>query len=97
MTLTGKDHRDSMLIARVDHFLISHATTWLDDRSDTSLGGKLDRIRKRKNASDESTEPLARSPAFLIEISTESTRLIWPAPTPTNAKSFDKQIALDLI
>ena len=36
-----------------------------------------------KNASDATTVPAKGSTAFIAPIRTESTRLIWPAPTPT--------------
>ena len=41
-----------------------------------------------KKASEASTEPPTRSPAFLMAISTESTRLIWPAPAPSSMRSL---------
>ena len=40
---------------------------------------------KGKNASEAMTAPIARPPALCPAIITESTRLIWPAPTPTVA------------
>src|SRR5205807_10024415 len=50
---------------------------------------------KGKYASDASTEPLARSPARVTARATDSTRLIWPAPTPTEALSLASTIAFD--
>ena len=49
---------------------------------------------KGKNASDAKMLPFDRSEAFSIAISTLSTRLICPAPTPTKAASRAKMIAL---
>ena len=48
-----------------------------------------------KKASEARTDPRARSPAFLMAISTLSTRLICPAPAPTSARSRHNTMALD--
>ena len=52
--------------------------------------------RNGKKASEASTEPRARSPAFATAIRTESSRLIWPAPTPTSCRPCASTIAFDL-
>jgi len=46
------------------------------------------------NASLAQTAHFAFSPAFSTAILALSTRLIWPAPTPTLTKSFASRIAL---
>src|SRR5262249_2756258 len=51
--------------------------------------------RKGKNASDASTLPFTRSPAFFTAICTESTRDICPAPTPTTCVPRASTIAFD--
>ena len=52
--------------------------------------------RNGKNASEASTAPRLRSPAFSTAIRTESSRLIWPAPTPRSWPSLATTIAFDL-
>src|SRR6516164_7394307 len=49
--------------------------------------------RNGKKASDASTQPWTLLPAFLIAICVESTRLIWPAPTPTPIPCVTSTIA----
>ena len=49
-----------------------------------------------KKASEATTLPASEDCAFITAIFTESTRLIWPAPTPSVAPSLAKTMALDL-
>src|SRR5829696_2786091 len=48
-----------------------------------------------KKASLPAAAPWARSPALATAIRTESTRLCWPAPTPTTRPSLASTIAFD--
>src|SRR3954447_381923 len=51
-----------------------------------------------KKASEAIAEPMSEEPAaraFSIASRTEFTRLIWPAPIPTDARSFDSTIAFE--
>ena len=50
---------------------------------------------KGKNASEATTLPCSGCWDFITAIFTESTRLIWPAPTPSVAPSLAKTMALD--
>jgi hypothetical protein len=51
---------------------------------------------KGKKASEAMAAPSSeRSPAFSTARRTESTRLIWPAPIPVVARSFESTIALE--
>ena len=96
MALTGEEHRQMMSIRDLDDLRITEGTARLNNRGNSRFGGELQAVRMEKNASDARTLPMARSPAFRIAMSTESTRLIWPAPTPTSDKCFARTMALDL-
>jgi hypothetical protein len=48
MSSPSEDHWDPMCIAGGDHFVILARAAWLDHSDDTSLGGNLDAVRKRK-------------------------------------------------
>ena len=47
-------------------------------------------------ASEPSTAPCSGCRAFWMAKRVESTRLIWPAPTPSRRRSFTTTMALDL-
>src|SRR3989304_3035782 len=45
---TGEDHRHVVAIGHLDRHLVARRAARLDDRSDTSLGGQLDRVGERE-------------------------------------------------
>ena len=59
-------------------------------------GGDVGAVAEREEGVGGEHGPAARSPAFSTAIRTESSRLIWPAPTPTSWPSFASTIAFDL-
>ena len=43
---TGEDHRNFLLISRLDRFRIFQRAAWLDDRGHASLGCLIDTVSK---------------------------------------------------
>ena len=78
-----------------DHFFVSAGTARLNDGRHPGRGRLLDRIGKRKERVRGQHAAAGRGPAFLIAISTESTRLICPAPTPNSALPWASTMAFD--
>jgi len=75
---------------------VLYGAAGLDYCLDPGLFGHLDVVLFReKKASLARHDPLASLPAFLTAIMTDSTRDIWPAPTPTVTVPFVRTIAFD--
>ena len=94
MTPAGEDHRESRAVGGLDDFVVAHGAAGLDDGAMPALARASTPSAKGKKASLAATDPRALSPAFFTAISEESTRLIWPAPTPTVAPSLARTMAL---
>ena len=98
MADAGEHHRQSALVGSFDDVVIAHRSARLNDRSDASFRRGNETIGKRKEGIGRNDrtdgqrlfEPcaFAASAAFHAAIRAESTRLIWPAPTPTVAPPF---------
>jgi hypothetical protein len=73
-----KHHGEAMFVGRGDDFLVAHRTARLDD------GGRA-RLDRRQQAVGEGEEGVGGDDRAS---GPESTRLIWPAPMPTVARSF---------
>ena len=93
----GEDHRQAVLVAGGDHFVVLARAARLDDgrrcRPRRPGGSSRGRGRRRRRPA-RSRRP--RSPALRMAISTESTRLICPAPAPHSIRSLQSTMALDL-
>ena len=95
---TGEHHGQPVLVRRGDDFGVAHAAAGLDDRARAGAHDHVEAIPERENASDATTEPANSSLALcalMAAMRAESTRLIWPAPTPTVIPSRQKTMALD--
>ena len=93
----GEDHRQAVLVGGRDHLLVAHRAARLDDRDGAGRArSRRSPSRNGKNASEATTLPASGSTAFCAAIRAESTRLIWPAPTPTVCCAFANTIAFDL-
>ena len=84
-----------MLVTRFDRVIVSFRSARLNDRGDAGSRRDIGAVAKREEGVGSQTEPAARAPAFSTAIRTESSRLIWPAPTPTTCPSFASTIAFD--
>jgi len=76
-------HGHAQPVGGRDYFRIVNRPAGLDERRGAVRDRFFDSIGKGKKASDATTVPASGSTAFMAPILTESTRLIWPAPTPT--------------
>src|SRR6478609_7780242 len=91
-------HREAVLVGGGDHLVVAHAaagwiTAFAPAPATTSRPS-----RNGKNASEAATEPRSDRPAFFALIAAmrvESTRLIWPAPTPSVMPPAQKTMAFD--
>ena len=79
----GEHHRQAQPVRGLDHFVVAHRSAGLDHRGRAMFAGSSTPSGNGKKASDPTTVPWSGSTAFIAPILTESTRLIWPAPTPT--------------
>ena len=79
----SKDHRQPQPVRGFDDFGIVYGASGLNGWLWLHSGNFLYAIGKGKEGSDAATVPLSGSTAFIAPILQESTRLIWPAPTPT--------------
>ena len=81
-------HRRAGRVDRFDHLRVAHRAAGLDDRGDPGLDRQLaDRRRTGRTRPRPSPRHRAALCAFSSASRTASTRLIWPAPMPTVARS----------
>ena len=81
----GEDHGDALFVGGRDDFRVAHRAAGLDHRGGAGFASTSRPSRNGKKASDATTEPGIARPAFsalIAAMRAESTRLIWPAPTP---------------
>ena len=83
-------------IRGVNHFLVTHRTTWMDDACCAGIDYDIRPSRNGKNASDATAEPQAQTRVLGFDGNDagRSMRLIWPAPPkvmplPQNTIAFD--------
>ena len=97
----GEHHRDAALVGGGDHFVVAHRAARLDHarrrRRRRRRRGRRGTGRTRRDAT---TEPGSDRPAFsalIAAMRAESTRLIWPAPTPSvmPSRAEDDRVGLD--
>ena len=79
----GEYHGQAQAVGSVDDLLIAAGAAGLDDGGGAVAGDFFDTVGKGEKASEATTVPLSGSRAFEAPIRAASTRLIWPAPTPT--------------
>src|SRR5579885_2032139 len=96
MAHAGEDHSEAEPVGGGDYVGIAHRAAGLNEGGGAGLGGLLDAVRKRKERVGGDHTAASEDCAFITAILTESTRLIWPAPTPMVAPSLAKTMALDL-
>ena len=89
-----EDHRDAVLVRGLYDLIVAYGAAWLYDGLMPASASASTPSAKGKKASLAATAPCALPPAFFTAISEESTRLIWPAPTPTVAPSLARTMAL---
>ena len=81
----GEHHRHAVLVGGGDDFLVAHRAAGLDHGGDAGSAAASMPSRNGKKASEAMTEPRRSRPAsraLIAAMRGESTRLIWPAPTP---------------
>ena len=95
----GEDHRHARPVAGVDHLGVALGAARLDDRSDAGLdrvlAGRRRRGRRRPRPGPPRRGRCPRRGPSRPRCRTESTRLIWPAPTPAVARSLASTIAFE--
>ena len=85
----GEDHGHAVLVAGGDGLVVAPRAAGLDDRGDARGGGDVGAVAEREEGvgGEHRALGLARRPCSTA-IRTESSRLIWPAPTPTSWPSL---------
>ena len=63
MAHVGEHHAHAVFVGGVDHFLVAHRATWLDDAGDARLAAASMPSRNGKKASEAMTEPATVSPS----------------------------------
>jgi hypothetical protein len=99
VTGAGKDHGQAMFVGGGDDFFVAHRTARLDDGLGTGFGQHVDAIAEREEGirgDDRTGQVRPACWALMLAILVESTRLIWPAPTPSVMPLPQKTMALDL-
>ena len=99
MPHAGEHHRDAMLVGGRDHFLVAHRCR----RAGSRLLRPLRPARRCRRGTGRrhrmaTTEPRRVRPAFcalMLAMRVLSTRLIWPAPTPSVWPFLQNTMALD--
>ena len=91
----GEHHRHAQAVRRRDHLLIAHRAAGLDERCRAVLRRFLHAVREREERVRRDHRSASGSTAFIAPSFTESTRLIWPAPTPTVCPARAYTIAFD--
>ena len=95
MAHAGEDHRQAMLVAGRNGLLIAHRAARLHDGRHPRLRPPRPRCRGRERTHPTPAPNRGRaSPALRPARCTESTRLIWPAPTPDTMPPFASTMAL---
>ena len=85
-----------MFVAGGEGFVVPFRAAGLDMAVTPAAAATSGPSRNGKKASEASTAPLASLARLATAIRTESSRLIWPAPTPTSCRSSARTIAFDL-
>ena len=95
----GERHRDPGPVSRRDHRVVADRAAGLDDGGDAGRGRGLEAVGEGEEGvrgERRSVGCPALAAALRTASSTESTRLIWPAPMPTVAPSRASTIAFEL-
>ena len=100
MPTTGKHHGDAALVGGGDHFVVAHAAAGLDHRDGAGVGDDVEAVAKREEGVGRDNRAGERQVrhccALIAAMRAESTRLIWPAPTPSVCPLPQNTIAFDL-
>jgi hypothetical protein len=95
----GKDHGHAVFVGGSDDFLVAHRAARLDDGLGAGGGQHVDAVAEREEGirgDDRTGQVRPACCALMLAILVESTRLIWPAPTPSVMPPPQKTMALDL-
>ena len=94
----GEHHRDAALVGGGDHLVVAHRAARLDHagwrRHRPPRRGRRGTGRRRRSRPPSRAATGRRSAALMLAMRAESTRLIWPAPTPSVMPSPQNTIAL---
>ena len=78
----GEHHCQAQAVRRRDYVIVAYRAAGLNQCRDAVLDGLLHAVGEGEKCIGGDTVPASGSTAFIAPTFTESTRLIWPAPTP---------------